>query len=292
MTPEITNKLTFVNPKDDIIFRKIFGSENHTEPLLEFLNQVLEREAPILEVEIMNPFQFQLPRTRGLKLTALDIKARDKHHEFLIEMQVEKKKWFREPVLHDICKAYASQLKEGENYDGLRPIVFLGVLNFCDFEGNNVFTRHQNCNQKTENIDFGQLELNFIELPNFNKKESELTTLADQWLFFLKNAELLDHIPESTTSPHVREAYQSLNHHSWTPDELEAYGYWMRKEHASENSIETARLEAKAEAEAKTKAEEEASLVRKMLTNGANPLTIHELTGLSLAEIAKIKDAC
>ena len=84
--------------------------------LLEFLNQVLERDDPILEIQIMNPFQ--LPRTQGLKLTTLDIKARDQYHEFMIEMQVEKEKWFRERVVHYVCKAYAEQLKKGDNYLG------------------------------------------------------------------------------------------------------------------------------------------------------------------------------
>lgn len=283
ITPEITDKLTFVNPKNDIAFKKIFGSENHRELLLEFLNQVLQRENPILEVQILNPFQF--PRTEGFKLTTLDIRARDRHHEFLIEMQVEKEKWFRKRVLHYVCKAYSDQLKEGENYYGLRPVVFLGVMNFRDFEGNHVFTRHQYTNKNTNAIEFGQIELNFIELPNFNKKESELTTLADQWLYFLRNAELLDHIPESATSPWVREAYQSLNRHKWTQDELRAYDYWAKKEHARENSIETARLEGKAEG----KAEGEASIVRRMLDKGNDAKAISDLTGLSLEEIEKIK---
>ena len=187
--------------------------------------------------------------------------------------------------MHYVCKAYADQLKEGDNYTNLRPIVFLGVLNFRDFKGDNVFTRHQNCNRKNGDVTFGQIDLNFIELPNFNKKESELTTLADQWLYFLKNAELLDHIPESATSPRVREAYQSLNRHTWTADELQAYEHWARKEHARENSIKTARLEGEAIGEARGKAE----IVRAMLSDNMSETQISKLTGLSLEEIDKIK---
>ena len=35
-----------------------------------------------------------------------------------------------------------------------------------------------------------------MEMPNFSKKEQELETRLDQWLFFIKNLESFEVIPE------------------------------------------------------------------------------------------------
>ncbi len=274
----------FINPKNDIAFKKIFGDQNHHDILLEFLNQVLQLDDPILDVQIMNPYQ--LPRIAELKLTALDIKARDKKHEFLIEMQVENENWFAQRVTFYSCKAYTSQLGKGQNYSKLKPVVFLGVVNFKIFEGNEVITRHLSMNQSTQRNDLKQMEFNFIELPKFNKTEEELTTLTDQWLYFLKNAEKLETIPKSVTSEHLLSAYQTLEEHSWSKEELEVYEYWMMKEHTYENALETAKLVSKAEGEAH-KANE---IAFTMLKKGVDIDLISEFTGLSLKEIEQIKE--
>ncbi len=70
-----TDRLKFIDPKNDVAFKKIFGDENHRDVLLEFLNEVLAPENPILEVQIMNPYQ--LPRTQEKAVLAnnLDLKV-------------------------------------------------------------------------------------------------------------------------------------------------------------------------------------------------------------------------
>ena len=46
---------TLLNPKVDLVFKKIFGSEEHPEILISFLNAVLKPKKPIVsDVEIKN----------------------------------------------------------------------------------------------------------------------------------------------------------------------------------------------------------------------------------------------
>ena len=45
---------TLLNPKIDFVFKKIFGSEEHPEILISFLNAVLKPQKPIVSVEIKN----------------------------------------------------------------------------------------------------------------------------------------------------------------------------------------------------------------------------------------------
>jgi len=52
--------MKFVDIKNDIAFRKIFGNENKKEILISFLNAVLgfTGDSKIVTVTILNPFQY------------------------------------------------------------------------------------------------------------------------------------------------------------------------------------------------------------------------------------------
>lgn len=61
--------MRFVDPKNDIAFKKIFGDENHTEILISFLNATLDFKGDykIKSVKILNPYQ--VPKIEELKET-------------------------------------------------------------------------------------------------------------------------------------------------------------------------------------------------------------------------------
>jgi len=75
--------MKFVDIKNDIAFRKIFGNENKKEILISFLNAVLklENQNQIKTVTLLNPFQ--LPKIKGLKVTVIDVKRLMKMEMFL-----------------------------------------------------------------------------------------------------------------------------------------------------------------------------------------------------------------
>jgi hypothetical protein len=81
--------MKFVDVKNDIAFRKIFGNENRKETLISFLNAVLDFQGDqrITQVTILNPYQ--LPRLKGGKVTIIDVKATDHiGRTYIVEMQV------------------------------------------------------------------------------------------------------------------------------------------------------------------------------------------------------------
>ncbi len=87
--------MKFADPKNDIAFKKVFGNENQKEVLISFLNSVLDfkGEEKIAKVIIGTPYQ--LPDTKELKETTLDIKAtNEKGEKFIIEMQKNIKSFF------------------------------------------------------------------------------------------------------------------------------------------------------------------------------------------------------
>ncbi|MCF7999776.1 MAG: Rpn family recombination-promoting nuclease/putative transposase [Methylovulum sp.] len=235
--------MKFVDPKTDIAFKKIFGNDAHKSILIEFLNEILELDYPIESVEILN--SYQPPKFAGLKTTGLDVKAKDSsEREFIVEMQVAKEAWFSQRAMYYTSKAYSQQLPIGQNYYKLKPVIFLGILNFDAFEKNTqYFSRHLIINRETHQHDLHDLEWNFIELKKFKKTESDLDTVADKWIYFIQQAIDLDHVPEHANTAALKLAYEIAEQHQWSAEELAVYDAQEMEIHRAQNVIATARMD-------------------------------------------------
>ena len=224
--------MKFVDVKNDIAFRKIFGNENRKESLISFLNAILDFNGAqtITEVTILNPYQ--LPKLRGGKVTIIDVKAVDQSgNTFIIEMQVADIEGFDKRVLYYSSKSYSDQIKRGDFYRKLKPVIFIGILDFEQTRNKNYISRSQVRDIETGEQTIKDIEFNFIELPKFNKKINELKTLTEKWVYFIKNAEDLEVIPDNTQDEGLKSAYEEANVQTWTTEELDAYDYaFMREE--------------------------------------------------------------
>jgi predicted transposase/invertase (TIGR01784 family) len=227
---DITNtpvELKFVDPKNDVAFRKIFGDENKKGILISFLNNILEfsgTNKEIIEITIQNPYQ--VPKLKDLKETILDIKAVDKRNiHYIIEMQMFHTTAFEKKVLYYVSKAYYQQLNRAEDYPKLNQVIFLGFLNFRLFNENPDYTtRHLILDEKTNENHFQDFELNFVELPKFTKTLGELKDIKDKWIYFVKNAGDMTMIPKELEEPkELREAFETANQMRWSKEELDAY---------------------------------------------------------------------
>jgi len=221
--------MQFVDVKTDIAFKKIFGSDQHKEVLIGFLNAVLELEGNrcIKTVTLKNPWQ--PPDIPILKETILDIRAVDNRDiNFIVEMQIRDTNFFDKRAMYYTSKAYVGQIKKGEDYPKLNQVIFIGILDFNSFEGDNYLTRHLILNRETLNQDLRDLEFNFIELKKFNKPEEHLETIIEKWIYFIKNADNLTMIPQSAIEiPELNEAYHLAAMNAWSEEELEIYEYWQ-----------------------------------------------------------------
>ena len=79
-------------------------------------------------------------------------------------------------------------------------------------------------NQKTLQQELRDFEFNFIELKKFNKCESELDSIVDKWIYFIKNAGNLSVMPKSAEDiPELKQAYLQANMNSWSLQERDVY---------------------------------------------------------------------
>ena len=218
--------MKFVDVKNDIAFRKIFGNENRKEVLISFLNAVLllENDRKIVFVDILTPYQ--LPALKGGKVTIVDIKAKDQSDKnYIVEMQVAEVDGFHKRVLYYASKSYSSQIERGDSYEKLNSTFFIGILDFEITQNTNYISRNKILDIETGENLITDIEFNFIELPKFKKSETELSSIIDQWVYFIKNAENLEVIPESVKDEGLKNAYEDANKHNWTKEELDAYDY-------------------------------------------------------------------
>lgn len=297
---ETPAEFVFVDPKNDVAFRKIFGDENKKEILISFLNNILEfagTSREIIDLTIKNPYQ--VPKLKDLKETILDIKALDKRKiHYIIEMQVFHTTAFEKKVLYYVSKSYYQQLNRAEDYPKLNQVIFLGFLNFTLFKNNpNYATRHLILDEKTNEHHFQDFELNFVELPKFDKALEALEDIKDKWIYFVKNAGTMTMIPHQLIDPkELREAFAVANQMNWSREELEAYderGIYIqdergRLEYAIEEGKKIGMDEGKKIGIREGVKKERLDLAKKMKKKGEPLEKISEYTGLSKEELENL----
>jgi predicted transposase/invertase (TIGR01784 family) len=297
--------MVFVDPRNDLAFKKIFGDKNKSEILISFLNAILEFEGDMKIVSITLDNPYQMPDIEELKETILDIKARNQRGEsFIVEMQKKDLGNFAKRSLYYTSKAYVSQINNGIDYKSLKKVYYISVVNFNMFENREYISRHLIINQETGTQDLEDFEFTFIELEKFDKKLDELETDADKWIFFIKNASNLDLIPsEFANVKEFKEAFEIANKFSWGKNELDVYDYMCLKEADEKNAYETALTKGKKKfieqgvkqgiKQGIEKGENSKALkvAKKMILRGDSNDDITEITELSIGQIQELRNS-
>jgi len=297
--------MKFVDPRNDLAFKKIFGDKNKSDILISFLNAILEFENDMQIVSITLDNPYQMPDIEGLKETILDIKATNQRGEsFVVEMQKKDLGNFAKRSLYYTSKAYVSQINSGVDYFKLKRVYYISVLNFNMFENRDYISRHLIINQETGTQDLSDFEFTFIELEKFNKKLSELKTNADKWIYFIKNASNFDLIPEEFAGVKAfKEAFEIANRFGWKQKELDVYEYMQMKEADEKNAFITAwtkkekdvleqgieqGIEKERRVQEDRRKSEKIKMAKMLKQSGVAIDIIAKTTGLSIEEIEKL----
>lgn len=248
--------MKFISPKIDYAFKKIFGSDQSKEILISFLNAIIYNGEKVIEsLTIKNPYN--PGQVISLKDTYLDVKATLADGSIVvIEMQIASMTAFNKRVAYNLAKAYVNQLVTGEDYPLLNPAIALTITDFNLFkETKDVINKFvfQEENKKFEILN-KELRLIFVELPKFKKNLSELKTLSDKWIYFLKETSNLEEIPKNLGEiSEIKFALNLANQTNMTVEELEIVdrrGVMLQDErgritYAEERGREKGRIEGK-----------------------------------------------
>ena len=193
-------KAKYVNLFSDFGFKKIFGEEANKTLLIDFLNSILPPEAQIKDLTFKNTEQ--LSPVEKERKAVYDIYCQNESGEkFVVELQKSKQNFFKERTIYYSTFPITEQAVKGDWDYNLKAVYCIGILDFIFGDYTNEAEKKQVIHEiKLRNsvgkTFYDKLTYIYIEIPNFNKTESELVTRQDKWLYFIKNTEDFQSIPE------------------------------------------------------------------------------------------------
>lgn len=216
--------MQFINPKTDYAFKKIFGSDESQDILISFLNAILYQGQPVIvSLEIIDPYA--PGRISALKNTYFDVKAKlSTGQNVLIEMQAFNVPAFTKRIVYNAAKTYANQLRIGDEYPRVRPLISVAILDFNLFEFSATVISQFIFKERQQLFDYPEypIELVFVELPKFQKTLEELESVTDKWLYFLRKAPDLEVVPDKmATVPEIDKAFAIANRINLSVEELD-----------------------------------------------------------------------
>jgi predicted transposase/invertase (TIGR01784 family) len=297
----------FLDPKNDVAFRRIFGSEKNKDILIHFINDILELKDSDRVKEVSFLSTIQVPEIAAKKQSIVDVLCKDENGvQIIVEMQVSPQQGFEKRAQYYAAKAYSGQLnkgkEEGSRYVDLKAIVFIAISNNIIFS-DKVFYKsdHIILDKDTYSHDLKDFSFTFIELPKFKITDINLlTNIIEKWCYFFKHAsktseqDLLKIVGSDFV---IERAYTELNQFNWSEAELNTYEQEIKRimdnRAAEEYRIEQAKVEGLEEGLERGKAEGLKEGINKtvinMLKQNLNIDLIKQVTGLTEEEILKLK---
>ena len=154
------------NPLNDVLFKYLFASKENKENLLRLLNDTLGPERRIVDVEQLD--RESDPRRYGGRTSFLDVLARSGDGRiFHVEVQLLDEGNFFERVMYYAACSLVDQLSKGDDYDQLRPVVFVSILRYVLFPDRPDTWRsvHQILDMEDHRCYNDLFEFQFFELP-------------------------------------------------------------------------------------------------------------------------------
>ena len=136
------------------------------------------------------------------------------------------------------------------------------------------------------------LEMHFIELPKFRKKDPDMSNKLEQWLCLICDEEDKIEMAKSKNEE-IEKAKKELEKLAMNPEDRELYELRLKAIRDEMNIRYSGYIDGMAEGEAKGrtegKNERNIEIAKNMLKENVNIQFISKMTGLNLEEIEKLK---
>ena len=249
----------YADPKNDFVFKRLFGTESNKDLLIALLNDLLETTAKraIINVEYLR--EEQRPRIPEMKYSAVDVKCQEKSGRvFVVEMQVLNVEGFEKRVVYNGSKAYVNQLDVGVEYGELNDVVAVSI---CDFvlwpakKGKPEVPLLSRWRMKEVGGRDGlsQIQYVFVELPKLSKA-SVPKTPVEQWVWLFRNAASLDRAPTTPLATGPKKALIASQTAAFTRADWEDYERAAFAQQDAKNAFILASKQGRAEGLAEGKA--------------------------------------
>ncbi|XOK61586.1 Rpn family recombination-promoting nuclease/putative transposase [Paenibacillus elgii] len=277
-----------LDPRNDFLFKRIFGSEENRDVLLAFLNRTFIEagKPPLTEIVLINPYtEKDAPRD---KQSILDIRGKTSEGELInVEMQLFNKYDTEKRTLFYWSKLYSGQLQEGQSYKMLKKCVAINILNYS-FLPNQQYHSVFHLREERSGIPLvDDIELHFLELPKLDDHAVpvERGGLVN-WLLFLKGVDKSNWEVLTMNEPVLKKAMDTLEFLSQDAEARRLYEDRQKFLHDEASMIEGALAEGEARGERKKALE----MAKELLAHGVEISIIAKASGLPESEIRALKE--
>ena len=290
-------KEKYINPYTDFGFKKLFGTEMNKDLLVSFLNALFnDSTREIEDVQYLN--SENLGEGYGDRRSVFDVYCIAKDNSrFIVEMQKAEQTYFKDRSLYYTTTPIRQQAKKGKWDYRLDNIYTVGILNFefpnGEYPADNYRHEIKLKDNEDNHVFYDKLTFIYLEMPKFVKKEDELETMMDKWLFVLRNLYRLLERPKALQDRIFQKLFEQAEIAKYNEVERRQYEDSLKEYWDYTNTLDTAfnkgelkglergREEGRAEGE-KQKAVEVASNLKAM---GLPTDDIIKATGLTAQEI-------
>ncbi len=281
--------------KMDFVFKFVFT--NDLGALASLISSILfpngDKKLEVIEIissEIIPIFKNGKRTFLDLKLLCKILPSEDENY-IQVELQIAEQSGYIQRSLYYASGLIQHQLKAGESYFQLTPIIQINILDFSLLPGENIVSRYLLKEKDSNTILTEDFQMIYVELPKFQKTEiEELHTEAEIWFYLLKNIQNLteqSRMEILKKKPDLKNAFGVLEMYSSDPekqrefeerlraDENYAYELAVKFEKGIEKGLDLGKLEKSLET------------ARKMKEKGFSLDDIIEITGLTKEELSK-----
>ena len=282
--------MMYLDPKADLPFKKIFAK--HPDLLISLLNSLLPLSDEEQIVEIMYLPNELVPELYGRKNTIVDVLCQDvSGRKFCVEMQMEWSNAFMQRVLFNASKLYVTQLQKAEEYETLKPVYSLNLVNEIfekDMPDSFIHNFRIVLDKDTKKVIEG-LHFTFIELPKFTPHTFLEKRMSVLWLRFLTeiDSDTREVPADLLESPEISKALEEVKVSSFTDAELRTYDkFWDTIR--TEKTLLKDKYEKGMEKGAK---DEKIATAQRLLAMGLSVDQVATATQLTLEHIEKMKNS-
>ena len=287
----------YINPYTDFGFKLLFGTAMNKELLISFLNALLFKEETVKDVTYLNAEH--LDTQEYDRRAVFDVYCEnEKGEKFLVEMQRGEQQFFKDRSVYYATFPIREQSQRGKWDYELKAVYIIGILNFTfnDTDGDYFHHEVKLVDLYTHKVFYDKLTFIYLEMPKFNKKEDEVESMFDKWLFVLRNLSSLFERPRALQNRVFDRLFEAAEIAKFNPKELGEY-WESLKNFRDWYSVMSTQLKKGREEGLKEglekgleqgRKEECFKNAKKMKQAGIAFDVIAQVTGLSIGEIASL----
>ncbi len=242
---------SIVKLKLDVIFKRVFGSEENKDIIAAFISAMLEIPRDSIEEIYISNVELA-PEYLEQKFSRLDLRLEIDGRLVNVEMQVNYEPDFQERTLFYWSKLFSDELKAGEEYGELKRTVCINIINFNLFDCEDYHSQFKVMERDRHEVLSDKFAIHFFEL----KKKNNVRKNApmEDWLRLI-DAETEDDlmaIQRTTQIPEVKKTIVKLRHLSADEQVRQEVYYREKRLHDEATALGHARREGIAEERKKT----------------------------------------